>query len=38
MELHFYKSYENGVAHIPDFGGEKILVCWDLKIERYTPH
>ena len=26
------------VAHFEDFGGQKIQVCRDLKIERFTPH
>ena len=38
MGLHFYKSYWNGVAHFQDFGDQKIQVCKDLKIERFTPH
>ena len=38
MGLHFCKSYYNGVAHFQDFGGQKIQVFRDLKIERYTPH
>ena len=38
MGLHFYKSYWNGVAHFQDFWGQKIQVCRDLKIERFTPH
>ena len=38
MGLHFYKSYWNGVEHFQDFGGQKIQVCRDLKIERFTPH
>ena len=37
MGLHFYKSCWNGVAHFQDFGGQKIKVCKDLKIERFTP-
>ena len=38
MGLHFYDSYLNGVAHLQDFGGQKIQVGRDLKIERFTPH
>ena len=38
MGLHFYKSYQNGVAHFQDFGGQKIQVSRHLKIERFTPH
>ena len=38
LGLHFYKSYYNGIAHFKDFGGQKIPVCRDLKIERFTPH
>ena len=36
--LHFYKRYWNGVAHFQDFGAQKIQVCRDFKIERFTPH
>jgi len=32
MGLHFYKSYQNGVARFQDFGGQKIQVVRDLKI------
>ena len=35
MGLHFYKSYQSGVAHFQDFGGQKIKVYRDLKIERF---
>ena len=28
--LHFYKSYQNGVAHFQDFWGQKLQVCRDL--------
>ena len=38
LGLHFYKSFQNAVAHFQDFGGQKIQVCRDLKIERFTPH
>ena len=38
MGLHFDKSYWNGVAHFQDFGDQKIQVCEDFKIERFTPH
>ena len=38
MEFHVYKSHKNGVAHFQDFGGQKINVCRDLIIERFTPH
>ena len=33
MGLHFYKSYQTGVTHFQDFGGQKIQVCRDLKIK-----
>ena len=38
MGLHFHKSYWNKVAHFQGFGGQKIQVCMDLKIEGFTPH
>ena len=38
MGLQFYESYLNGVAHFQYFGGQKIQVGKDLKIERFTPH
>ena len=38
LGLHFYKSFQNAVAHFQDFGDQKIQVCRDLKIERFTPH
>ena len=31
-------SYLNGFAHFQDFGGQKIWVCRDLKIERLILH
>ena len=33
MGLHFYKSYQTGVTHFQDFGGQKIQVFRDLKIK-----
>ena len=30
--------YLNGVAHFQAFGGQKIQVCRDLKIKRFTSH
>jgi len=37
MEPHFHHRID-GLAHFQDFGGQKIQVCRDLKIERFTPH
>ena len=34
--LHFYKSYQNGVAHFQDFGGQKIQVCRDLNHVKFN--
>ena len=38
MRLHFSKSPKNGVAHFQHFGGQKIQVSGDLKIDRFKPH
>ena len=34
--LHFYKSYQNEVAHFQHLGGQKIQVCRDLNHVKFN--